>query len=311
MRSQVFRDFDAFAASVRDVDSRMMLRNPKHRRWHTSSVDLDGIDVQLARLGSGNIAQGELRPDGFLLYLPLTQGVEYSANGCTLVDGSFALFEPGCEFCISTKVAHDWCAVFVPNHLLAGGEELVMSPSRSCLATRPNPLAARRFQAMVSQIMTTAANHPDFESSPAAKLAGAEMLEVAAMVVGERKEVEPNRNGRPRIARQQIIRLSFELLEQSAGAQVGVGQLAAHANVSERTLRTAFKEYFGVGPVRYHQMRQLHLVHRTLRAADPDGVTVSSILMEHGEWAFSRFASRYRQLFGELPSETLRENAKS
>ena len=80
MRSQLFRDFDAFSESVRDIDSKMMLRNPKRRIWSISSVDLDGIDVQFGRLGSGNIAQGELRPDGYMLYLPLTDAVEYSAN---------------------------------------------------------------------------------------------------------------------------------------------------------------------------------------------------------------------------------------
>jgi AraC family ethanolamine operon transcriptional activator len=79
----------------------------------------------------------------------------------------------------------------------------------------------------------------------------------------------------------------------------------------ERTLRTAFKEYFGVGPRGYLQLRRLHQVHRALRAADPDEATVSKILVEHGEWSFSRFASRYQQLFGELPSETLRARTKS
>jgi AraC-like DNA-binding protein len=83
--------------------------------------------------------------------------------------------------------------------------------------------------------------------------------------------------------------------------------LAAAASVSERTLRTAFKEYFGVGPVHYLQLRHLHRVHRAIKAADPEEVSVSQILVGQGEWAFGRFASRYRRLFGELPSDTLRK----
>ncbi len=43
MRSQVFRDFDAFAESVRDIDSKMLLRNPKRRVWSVTSVDLGRI----------------------------------------------------------------------------------------------------------------------------------------------------------------------------------------------------------------------------------------------------------------------------
>ena len=82
--------------------------------------------------------------------------------------------------------------------------------------------------------------------------------------------------------------------------------LARAAGVSERTLRTAFHEYFGTSPNRYVQLKHLHGIHRALKAAEPDEATVTQILAEHGEWALSRFAARYRRLFGELPSETLR-----
>ena len=54
MRSKIFNDFDAFAESVVDIDSKMMLVNPKHRLWRTTAVDLDGIDVQVGRLGTGD-----------------------------------------------------------------------------------------------------------------------------------------------------------------------------------------------------------------------------------------------------------------
>lgn len=309
MRSQTFRDFDAFAESVRDVASRMILRNANSRVWQTSSLDLDGISVQIGRLGSGNIAQCELRHDGYMLYMPLTSEVEYSANGCALENGALAVLEPGCEFCISTKAEHDWCAVFVPTRMLARPDDLVMSSSRSCRVVRPNVQAANQFRAIAHQTMAVAANDSEFESSPAATSAAAELLKVACLVIGQQPNLErqsPNVEGRPTVPRQRIIRLSMELLEQRAGKSVDVGELAAAADVSERTLRTAFNEYFGIGPVRYLQLMQLNQVRRALHAADPEEVTVSKVLTEHGVWAFGRFASRYRQLFGELPSQTLR-----
>ena len=96
----------------------------------------------------------------------------------------------------------------------------------------------------------------------------------------------------------------------SRGEHVLVEELAVAARVSQRTLWTAFNDYFGVGPVRYLQLRKLNQVHRALKAADPEADLVSDILMAHGEWQFSRFASRYRRLFGELPSETLRRKPR-
>ena len=153
--------------------------------------------------------------------------------------------------------------------------------------------------------MTAAANYCEFESSPAARGVEAELLKVASLVIGQRQGDKPNREGRPRFPREEIIRRSKELLEERDGLPILVGELAARVEVSERTLGRAFKEYFGVGAVRYLQLRQLHQVHLVLRAAEPGAITVKDVLLRHGVYDFGRFASRYQRLFGELPSKTL------
>jgi hypothetical protein len=71
MQSQVFRDFDAFASSVRDVDHVMLLQNVERPRWSIRHVNLAGIHVQLGSEGSGNITEGRSRSDGYVLFLPL------------------------------------------------------------------------------------------------------------------------------------------------------------------------------------------------------------------------------------------------
>ena len=106
--------------------------------------------------------------------------------------------------------------------------------------------------------------------------------------------------------RAEVIRRAQEIIEQRNGQHVRVGELAAAADVCERTLRKAFQEYFGVGPTRYLQMRQLHEIHRALRTADPEAVSASEVMTQHGVWELGRCAQRYRQLFGERPSDTLR-----
>lgn len=84
-----------------------------------------------------------------------------------------------------------------------------------------------------------------------------------------------------------------------------VEELVIAAQVSQRTLRKAFNEYYYAGPLKYLQLSKLNQVRRVLNVADPEEHLISNILMAHGEWEFSRFASRYRRLFGELPSDTL------
>ena len=310
MKTQSFQDFDAFANSVRGIDSVMMLQNARRRIWSISEVELPELRVQMGRLGSGNIVEGQSWAGGYLLYLPLTATCAYSANGTVLKRNSFMILEPGCEFSLSTRFEHDWCTIFVPSHKLARGGDGVEPPSGSekmtCRVTRANRQLANQFLACVRQVMRVAAICSEFESSPAATCAAAKLLKVASSVLGERQTGEPKQQRRPRIRRQEIIRCCRKLLQERDGEHVPVGDLVAAAKVCERTLRSTFHEYFGVGPVQYLQLRQLHRVHRALRAADPEASSVTDVLIRHGEWEFSRFASRYRRLFGELPSETLR-----
>ncbi len=310
MHTHSFRDFDAFAGYVRDIDCVMMLQNPSRRIWTITHVDLPGVHVQLGRLGSGNIVEGQSFSTGYVLYLPLTDACAYSANGTVLDKGSLMICEPGCEFCISTQFEHDWCSIHVLREMLAGDNNIAHQSSGSqktrCQVSPPNRQAADQFKALVHQVMTVAACCPQFESASAAVGAAAELLKVAAVVVGDRNVGEADHIGRPKASRAQIIRRCKALLEQCHGEPVSVEELAAAARVSDRTLRKAFREYFGIGPVGYLQLRQLHQAHRALKAGDPKAVHVSDVLVRLGVWDFGRFASRYHRLFGELPSETLR-----
>ena len=78
------------------------------------------------------------------------------------------------------------------------------------------------------------------------------------------------------------------------------------AQVSERTLRNTFQEYFGVGPIRLLKVRQLREIRAALSAADCGKETVAHIAARFGVWDFNLFARNYRALYGETPSATLR-----
>jgi len=308
LQSKTFTDFDAFADSVRDVDAEMMFQNAKFRSWTISHVDLSDIHVQLGRLGSGNIVEGQSWSHGFLIYLPLSGNCEYLGNGTVVQKGSFLILEPGCDFCVATGSEHDWCSIFVPSHRFAdtGEERSSRTAIRRCRVSHGNHRAASQFGHLVNQIMTTAAKHPKFENSPAATHVEADLLNVASAIVGQPVENQHHQEGRPLIPRHEVVRRCKQSLEELDAQPIRVDELAAAADVSQWTLRRAFKEYYGISPVRYLQLRQLHQVHRKLKATDPEETNVTDLLFAHGVSELGRFASRYRGMFGELPSETLR-----
>lgn len=309
MLSEHYQDFDEFVASVQGLDCRMTLQNAAHHSWDIEAVQLPGTRVQLGRLGSGNIVEGQSWTEMYVIYLPLSETCEYSANGVAIERDAFAIMEPGSDTCLSTKLEHDWCSIFIPAdefHSRPGCEKLAFGPM-TCRTTRPSRVLVDRFRASVRRILI-AGNQPDFESSLAAGVASAHVMELGAAIIGCDSSGGAPHDGRPKLPRDEIIRRAHGALEERD--HVTVGELATAADVSERTLRKAFNEYFGVGPVRYLQLRNLHRIYRTLRASEPDETSVSRVLMEHGEWEFGRVSGRYRQLFGERPSETLKRRPR-
>lgn len=310
MKYEEFQDFDHFAESIRDVDSVMLLHNLKHRIWNILHLELDGIGVQIGQEGSGNITEGRSRSDGYILFIPLNNAGAHAANGKSLDKNSIAILEPGCDFCLRCKTEHDWCSIFVPTHQIVRDNNIIGAPSSSekmiCRVTRPNPQLTNQFWDLVHSIMNAAGNCEQFESSPAAIYAAAELEKIASLIVGQETTRQSRQEGRPKLSRQEIIQHSKDLLGDNYNKNFSLRELVGTIEVSERTLRSAFNEYFGMGPIKYLQLRQLHQIHRELKKADPEERTVSEVMVKYGVWELSRCALRYRKLFGELPSETLR-----
>jgi len=310
MQVEHYQDFDAFAASVRDLDCTMMLQNAARHSWTAQAAHIAGLQVQMGQLGSGNIVEGQSWVDGSMIYLPLSDTCEYRANGVPIEKNAFLTLDPGTEFVLSTKLEHDWCSISVPTEVLGRDPDFDAPSSASreigCRVTRPDRRLANQFQDAVREVLTNASKYPKFETSLGATVGSATLLELGTRILGRALVRETDRAGRSKLPREEIIRRCRALLEAREGEYVSVAEFVAAAGVSERTLRTAFNQTFGVGPLRYLQLRNLHRIERALRAADPEETTVAHVFAQHGEWQFGRCANRYQRLFGELPSDTLR-----
>jgi len=81
--------------------------------------------------------------------------------------------------------------------------------------------------------------------------------------------------------------------------------------VSERRLRQAFVDQYGLSPMRFFRAWALEEARRRLLNADASDATVSRIAAELGIAHFGRFSRDYRSTFGEFPSATLRARAQS
>jgi AraC-like DNA-binding protein len=103
------------------------------------------------------------------------------------------------------------------------------------------------------------------------------------------------------------IMVRFEdALAMRANRHLNISTLCGAIGVPERTLRMCCNEFLGTSPRRYFLLRRLNMVRSALRRADPETATVAEIARSHQFIELGRFAGAYRNVFGEMPSFTLR-----
>jgi AraC-like DNA-binding protein len=86
-------------------------------------------------------------------------------------------------------------------------------------------------------------------------------------------------------------------------------EVSEKIGVSGRTLRLACQEQLGMSPGQYVTLRRMQAARRVLQKADPAVTRVTDVATEHGFWELGRFAVKYRHIFGEMPSATLKSAA--
>jgi len=83
--------------------------------------------------------------------------------------------------------------------------------------------------------------------------------------------------------------------------------LAQQHKVTTQTLQNSFKSLFGYTPQLFLRLLKLNLVHHELYEANERDTTVLRVGQTWGFDHMGRLAGFYKELFGEIPSATLKE----
>ena len=105
-----------------------------------------------------------------------------------------------------------------------------------------------------------------------------------------------------------LVRRAIEISE-SHGGPVRIAQLCSALRVSPGTLENAFKTVAGVTPHAFFLRRRLNQARTVLLRENPEQGKVTAIASGLGFGELGRFAVRYREMFGESPSDTLRRRS--
>jgi len=308
MATQKFSSFEAFFDAFRFANMRPIILGPSGKNWLLTSVVLNNLSVQWGQAEAKAAVEGTPRPGGVSIFLPTRTPAAWRWNGHRLDELSVMVDTSGSEFCLSAAAApRSWCGLYIPNLVLAGADGDVTTKVGSKRGVFQVPAQRiTRFRSIVGYLEAMVQKTPSLLESAAAQSAACQKLvqEVRELLAAPHTVVP--KPGRSSLTHKQIVRLAMDFVEQHDLECISVEQLAIAAGVSERTLRDAFVQYFGLAPVQYLNRRLLNYVRRALLTCDPSRTTVSEVATQFGVWHFGRLARDYQLLFGELPSETLR-----
>lgn len=170
-------------------------------------------------------------------------------------------------------------------------------------AFRPCPQRLQRFKRALNAMVRRATVAPRLFAS-----SDGQVFEAACLRALIETVCDPATEGARRLSlttRLALVKRAVAMMDAHLDQPITALQLCAEIGVSDRTLRRAFRDQYGLGPLAYSRLMRLHAVRAALREARGRDRAVGEVLRQFGFNRQGAFASEYRNQFGEHPSETL------
>jgi len=306
MTCLIFNEYEAYAEAIGEASLTMRLTALEQAKWTLQQAIAGTVRLQKGFEGGGTIAEGETIHDGWVFYSQFPSG---QTNGETTTSDDIFVAPAWSEFCLTCHPLHEWLTIYIPNSLLFSSEqELAFAASARPQLLKPPAQVTHHFTSLVHRFLATAESKPQMLGFEMAVQSFQQELLAATKELFIR-----NRNTTPRAFNRwrHQVKLAEKVALTHPGLSLSIEELALQNGVHERTLRRAFQRYYGLSPLEYLRVGRLHQARRLLTVGCPDRTTVTKIAFEVGFWDLGRFAGAYRQLFGELPSQTLRQPVRA
>ena len=176
--------------------------------------------------------------------------------------------------------------------------ESILNPQHSSFL-EIHPLQVQRWSQRLCRLLTRVVSWP--EKIPKQQFESELLTAVRSLL--EPAEVSQLIESRSK----QVVEMTLTYADAFQSQSPTVSELCANVNVSRRTLEVAFQTIVGKSPLQFLTQRRLCRAYVDLKRAKDESIRVTDIAFAHGFTELGRFANRYQKIFGELPSETLRQ----
>ena len=107
-----------------------------------------------------------------------------------------------------------------------------------------------------------------------------------------------------------IVRDTLRNIREADCSLLTIADLCHMAGLGKSRLHQAFSEIYGISPGAYLYRLRLTSIREKLLSEEAPPISVKDVAIQHGFLSSGQFARAYRDMFGELPSQTLRARNK-
>jgi AraC family ethanolamine operon transcriptional activator len=300
-----FVDSDEAAAGISNTNLQFSLLSRSERAWVLAEARVPGVAIFWGEHGAATAATGCTGDSIHSFFIPMHGADHWSLNGRPMEPGMVGYLGPGADHVVTMRRPANWLLLHVDVELL----DPLLDSRGFAARLRQAPVAAfdsqphafAQLERRMQVALRFAEAHPELlESAGTADRLRAPLVSAALGSLPGETDSEPIRY---ELAASRIQRfLSLKGDDPVTGADICIA-----LSISERTLRRYFREVYGSSPGRYLRNRRLHIARRSLRKRPHEGASVTQICTGLGFFDLGRFAADYREMFGERPSETLRQ----
>ncbi|MEA5626942.1 helix-turn-helix domain-containing protein [Nostoc sp. UHCC 0251] len=303
-----FDDIDTCAKVINPFGTANQL-TPGHFVGNVNFADFRGLKFIHITSNQAVTLRGPKSPNDvtFATMLPANQ-TQVLSHGCPIKTQDIFGFDPTGETNIITgKDSHIVIARLNLRVFQSFAEQMGYNLGLNFLRQnliRFHPSSLRHLRAYYQQITQILIGEPSLLMQPQMQsLIVEDFLPLLINTLG--KSAQGNQHRIKTFRRYSIVKKAEEIAQSYSDRPLTLKQLCDELGTSSSALCYSFQDIFGISPIAYLKIQRFNGVRRTLRDADPQITTVMQVAHKWGFCSTGHFCRDYKQMFGELPSETL------
>ncbi len=305
------RDVDEHAANLGKWNQSYDQISSGRFRGTLSEVWIGDMQIFREVTTQAVVEQGQAWAGARLFGVPMAMNGEAMFCDRPLRDDSMFSFGPGSEFSLQSPQEFDVIGIAIREdayqqvvEALAGaGSKRLLSDDPAVMRCPSGLAELRVFLDSLFEVLDATPvmlSHPTVQRSVHSALMG----HLCDSIQAASNEPAPLATYQ---ARKAIVEAARNYVLSRHHDTVTIAELCDALKTSRRTIQYCFQEVLNTNPVQYLRAIRLNGVRRELRNANPATTQVQDVAARWGFWHLSHFASDYRAMFGELPSDTLRK----